>query len=198
MISYVHFAASQRARLFATVLLSALLSALLLLAASTSFAQSNKPSEKPQPPVKKAAAKKPPPLALASLTSAEAPTGCGCSFYQTTNLKENGPLWLRFNTEKKAAIKPGGVLTPMTVVEETHVRRKKTTVSAKDKMLVKLRGLDGNTSASLVSTAERNCEKSRTNAEQCVKVTYQSLLTFATKGETRTYPMWGTCSCAGK
>jgi hypothetical protein len=194
MIKYVHFAASlaatPTARLFATVLLS--------FAAFTSHAQTNKPSEKPQPPVKKAAAKKPPPLALASLTAAESPTGCGCSFYQSTNLKENGPLWLRFNTEKKAAIKPGGVLTPMTVVEETHVRRKKTTVSAKDKMLVKLRGLDGNTSASLVSTAERNCEKSRTNAEQCVKVTYQSILTYATKGETRTYPMWGTCSCAGK
>jgi hypothetical protein len=192
MISYVHFAASRCVRLLAFVFF-------VFVAATGSAqpqAQSLTPAEKPQAPQKKAAAKKPPPLALASLTAAEAPGGCGCSFYQPTNLKEAGPLQLRFNTEKKAAIKPAGVVIPMTVVEETHVRRNKKTVSAKDKMMVKLRGLDGNTSASLVSTAERNCEKSPTNPEQCTKVTYQSILTFAMKGETRAYQMWGTCSCA--
>jgi hypothetical protein len=192
MISYVHFAASCCAQLFAFVF--------FVFAATTSSAQSQtqvlNPPEKPLAPQKKAAAKKPPPLALASLTAAEAPGGCGCSFYQPTNLNEAGPLQLRFNTEKKAAIKPGGILIPMTVVEETHVRRNKKTVSAKDKMMVKLRGLDGNTSASLVSTAERNCEKSPTNPEQCTKVTYQSILTVAMQGETRAYQMWGTCSCA--
>jgi hypothetical protein len=192
MISYVHFAASRCARLLAF--------AFFVFATASSNAQSQgqalNPSDKPQAPQKKAAAKKPPPLALASLTATEAPGGCGCSFYQPTNLKEAGPLQLRFNTEKKAAIKPGGIVIPMTVVEETHVRRNKKTVSAKDKMMVKMRGLDGNTSASLVSTAERNCEKSPTNAEQCTKVTYQSILTVAMKGETRAYQMWGTCSCA--
>jgi hypothetical protein len=192
MISYVHFAASRCARLFAFVFF------VFATASSGALSQTQAitPSDKPQAPQKKAAAKKPPPLALASLTTAEAPGGCGCSFYQPTNLKEAGPLQLRFNTEKKAAIKPGGIVIPMTVVEETHVRRNKKTVSAKDKMMVKLRGLDGNTSASLVSTAERNCEKSPTNAEQCTKVTYQSILTLAMKGETRAYQMWGTCSCA--
>jgi hypothetical protein len=175
MISYVHFAASRCVRLLAFVF--------FVFVAATGSVQSQalSPVEKPQAPQKKAAAKKPPPLALASLTAAEAPGGCGCSFYQPTNLK---------------AIKPAGVVIPMTVVEETHVRRNKKTVSAKDKMMVKLRGLDGNTSASLVSTAERNCEKSPTNPEQCTKVTYQSILTFAMKGETRAYQMWGTCSCA--
>jgi hypothetical protein len=193
MISYIHFAASRCTRLITL--------AFFVLASVVSNTQAQpqqlKPADKPQAPQKKAAAKKPPPLALASITAAEAPKGCGCSFYQPTNLKEGGPLQLRFNTEKKAVIKPGGIIIPMTVVEETHVRRNKKTLSAKDKMLVKLRGLDGNTSASLVSSAERNCEKSRTNPEQCTKVTYQSILTLAMKGETRTYQMWGTCSCAG-
>jgi hypothetical protein len=190
MISYVHFAASRCARLFALVFFA--------FAVSSIHAQTAKPAEKPQPPQKKAAAKKPPPLALASLTTAEAPKGCGCSFYQPTNLKEAGPLQLRFNTEKKAAIKPGGILIPMTVIEETHVQRKKKAVSAKDKMMVKLRGNDGQSSASMVGTVERNCEKSRANPEQCTKVTYQSILTLAMKGETRSYPLWGTCSCSGK
>jgi hypothetical protein len=194
MISYVHFAASRCTRLFALVLLS---SVFFGTTANVSHAQYLQPKEKPQAPPKKAAPKKPPALALSGLTGAEAPGGCGCSFYQVTNLKESGPLHLRFNTEKKAAIKPGGVLVPMTVVSESHVRRNKKTLSAKDKMLVKLRGDDGNTSASLVSTAERNCEKSKTNPEQCTKVTYQSILTLAMKGETRTYPLWGACSCAG-
>jgi hypothetical protein len=193
MISYVHFAASRCARSIAL--------AFLIVVAATSNTQAQtqqlKATEKPQAPQKKVAPKKPPPLVLASITAAEAPKGCGCSFYQPTNLKEGGPLQLRFNTEKNAVIKPAGVIVPMKVVEETHVRRNKKTLSAKDKMLVKLRGLDGNTSASLVSSAERNCEKSRSNPEQCTKVTYQSIFTLAMKGETRTYQMWGTCSCAG-
>jgi hypothetical protein len=190
MISYIHFAASRIACLFTLVFFA--------FAASPISAQTVQPTEKTQPPQKKSAAKKPPPLALASLTAAEAPAGCGCSFYQPTNLNEAGPLHLRFNTEKKAVIKPGGTLIPMTVVQETHVQRNKKTVSAKDKMMVKLRGNDGQSSASMVGTVERNCEKSRTNPEQCTKVTYQSILTLAMKGETRTYPLWGTCSCAGK
>jgi hypothetical protein len=141
---------------------------------------------------------KPAPLALASLTAQEAPPGCGCSFYQVTNLKDAGPLQLRFTTDGKAAIKPAGSVVAMKVIEEKHVRRSEKTVSAKDKMLVKLRALEGDTSASLVSTAERNCEKVNNNPLQCVKVTYQSLLTFSTKGETRSYPMWGSCSCPAK
>jgi hypothetical protein len=189
MISYVYFAATRCAHLFALVLLA--------FTATALHAQSPQPKEKPQAPQKKAAPKKPPPLALSNLTGTEAPSGCGCSFYQVTNLKDSGPLHLRFNTDKKAAIKPGGVLIPMTVVSESHVRRNKKTLSAKDKMLVKLRSDDGNTSASLVSTVERNCEKSKTNPEQCTKITYQSILTLAMKGETRTYPLWGACSCAG-
>jgi hypothetical protein len=141
---------------------------------------------------------KPAPLALTGMSSSEIPAGCGCSFYQPTNLKEAGPLQLRFNTEGKAAIKPGGALTMMRVVEEKHVRKSPKTVSARDKMLMKFKALEGDTSASLVSTAERNCQKANNNAEQCVKVTYQSLLTLSTNEETRSYPLWGSCACSPK
>ena len=143
---------------------------------------------------------KPPALPLSGMAANEIPGGCGCSFYQVTNLKQGGPLQLRFNTEKKAAIKPGGTLIPMKVTEEQVVRRnqKQKTVSANDKMLVKFKALTGDTSASLVATSERNCQKSPNNAEQCVSVSYQSLLTLATGGTTRSYPLWGTCSCPQK
>lgn len=143
---------------------------------------------------------KPPPLALSGMAGSEIPGGCGCSFYQVTNLKDAGPLQLRFNTDKKAAIKPGGTLVPMTVTEEHVVRRnqKVKTVSANDKMLVKFKALSGDTSASLVATSERNCQKSTSNNDRCVSVTYQSLLTLATGGATRSYPLWGTCSCPSK
>jgi hypothetical protein len=159
---------------------------------------SSNPNTPSKPPQQKSSKVKPAPLALASLTPQEAPPGCGCSFYQVTNLKDAGPLQLRFTTDGKAAIKPAGNVVAMKVVEEKHVRRNDKTVSAKDKMLVKLRALEGDTTASLVSTAERNCEKVNNNPLQCVKVTYQSLLTFSTKGETRSYPMWGSCACPAK
>lgn len=165
-------------------------------ATSTSQNVGNGPS-KSAPKVSKGSSKLAP-LALAGMSSAEIPAGCGCSFYQTTNLKEAGPLQLRFNTEGKAAIKPGGTLTMMRVVEEKHVRKSPKTVSARDKMLMKFKALEGDTSASLVSTVERNCQKANNNAEQCVKVTYQSLLTLSTNGETRSYPLWGSCACGPK
>jgi hypothetical protein len=139
-----------------------------------------------------------PALPLSGMTAGEIPGGCGCSFYQPTNLKESGPLQLRFNTEGKAAIKPGGALTMLRIVEEKHVRKSPKTVSAKDKMLMKFKAVEGDTSASLVSTVERNCQKASNNAEQCVKVTYQSLLTLSTNGETRSYPLWGSCACSAK
>jgi hypothetical protein len=165
-------------------------------ATSTSQNVGNSPS-KSAPKTTKSISKLAP-LALAGMSSGEIPTGCGCSFYQPTNLKEAGPLQLRFNTEGKAAIKPGGALTMMRVVEEKHVRKSPKTVSAKDKMLMKFKALEGDTSASLVSTVERNCQKANNNAEQCVKVTYQSLLTLSTNGETRSYPLWGSCACGPK
>jgi hypothetical protein len=161
-------------------------------------AQNNVNSSPKSSPTSTKSSSKPSALPLSGMSSGEIPAGCGCSFYQPTNLKEAGPLQLRFNTEGKAAIKPGGTLTMMRVVEEKHVRKSPKTVSAKDKMLMKFKALEGDTSASLVSTVERNCQKASNNAEQCVKVTYQSLLTLSTKGETRSYPLWGTCACSAK
>jgi hypothetical protein len=166
--------------------------------APASSTQPSKPAPITKPVVIKANKQKLPPLPLAAITGAESPAGCGCSFYQVTNLKDAGPMHLRFTTEGQALVKPAGTLIPLRVVEEKHVRKNNKTVSARDKMLVKLRAVEGDTSASLVSTAERNCEKVNGNPLQCVKVTYQSLLTLSTKGETRSYPLWGSCACPAK
>ncbi len=162
---------------------------------NSALAQTQSANSSPNKPTLQAAKKKPAPLPLSSLTGGEVLKGCGCSFYQVTNLKDAGPLHLRFTTDGKAAIKPGGKLIEMKVMDEQHVRKKKNTVTARDKMLVKMRGTIDDTWASLVSTAERNCEKTNSEATTCNKVTYQSLLTLATNGETRTYPLWGSCSC---
>lgn len=146
-------------------------------------------------PVAKAPAAKPPaasPLSITPLTDNESPIGCGCFFYRPTNKKEQGPLLLKMNGDGSASVKPDGQLATLKLVDEQHSRRLDNTISAQDRMLLKLRG--EKTNASVSGLAERNCVKNSTGLA-CASVSYQAVLSVDHMGRKASMPAWGFCGC---
>lgn len=134
----------------------------------------------------------PPRLQLVPLAENSSPEGCGCFFYRPTDKRELGPLLMVMNERGEATIRPEGQLVTLRLVDEQHSRRDPKTISAQDRVLLKLRG--GQTNASISGMAERNCPRS-SGGTTCASVSYQSLLNIDHQGRRSTLPAWGFCGC---
>ena len=131
-------------------------------------------------------------LAITPLSDDTAPIGCGCFFYRPTNKRELGPLLFKMNGDGSASVKPNGELATLKLVDEQHSRKLDNTISAQDRMLLKLRG--ENTNASISGLAERNCVKN-SSGNACASVSYQAVLNVDHKGRKTSLPAWGFCGC---
>lgn len=162
----------------------------MVLAHLTAWA-ADKPAqgEKPAPAAPKSSSSS---VTLSSLTDNVAPTGCGCFFYRITNKRESGPLLLRMNADGRASIKPDGQEVSLKLVDEQHSRRVDNTISAQDRMLLKLRGEQ--TNASISALAERNCVKNAAGTG-CASVSYQAVLNVDHNGRRASTSCWGFCGC---
>ena len=131
-------------------------------------------------------------LALLPISENSPPSGCGCFFYRPTDKRELGPLLLHMDGNGSATLRPEGQLVAMKLIDEQHSRRNPQTISAQDRVLLKMRG--GTTNASLSGIAERNCAKNTAN-NACSSVSYQSILTIDHVGKKVSQPAWGFCGC---
>lgn len=131
-------------------------------------------------------------IALTPISENSAPTGCGCFFYRPTEKRELGPLLFHMDGNGAATIKPEGQLVELKLIDEQHSRRDPNTISAQDRVLLKLRG--GATNASVTGTAERNCVKPAPNGA-CSSVSYQTILNVDHQGKRMSQPAWGFCGC---
>jgi hypothetical protein len=131
-------------------------------------------------------------FALSPISENSAPSGCGCFFYRPTDKRELGPLLLHMDNQGSATLRPEGQLVAMKLIDEQHSRRDPQTISAQDRVLLKMRG--GATNASLSGIAERNCPKPA-GSNNCSSVSYQSILTIDHGGKKSSQPAWGFCGC---
>lgn len=131
-------------------------------------------------------------FALSPISENSAPSGCGCFFYRPTDKRELGPLLLHMDNNGSATLRPEGQLVAMKLIDEQHSRRDPQTISAQDRVLLKMRG--GATNASLSGIAERNCPKAA-GSTSCSSVSYQSILTIDHAGKKFSQPAWGFCGC---
>ena len=131
-------------------------------------------------------------LALVPISENSPPSGCGCFFYRPTDKRELGPLLLHMDGNGSATLRPEGQLVAMKLIDEQHSRRNPQTISAQDRVLLKMRG--GTTNASLSGMAEKNCPKNTVN-NTCSSVSYQSILTIDHVGKKVSQPAWGFCGC---
>ncbi len=149
---------------------------------------------KPIPPTAPIAPAKPAvkTLALSPISENSAPSGCGCFFYRPTDKRELGPLLLHMDSQGSATLRPEGQLVAMKLIDEQHSRRNPPSISAQDRVLLKMRG--SGTNASLSGIAEKNCLKNA-SGNTCSSVSYQSILTIDHIGKKVSQPAWGFCGC---
>lgn len=103
-----------------------------------------------------------------------------------------GPLLLQLDSQGKAFLRPNGQHVDVRLIDEQHSRRDRNTISANDRVLLKLRGEQ--TNASVSGIAERNCPKN-SSGSGCAAVSYQILMHVNHQGQRASLPAWGFCGC---